>query len=70
MVRFPLVKRFIRLWLILAAAYLAITLAIAWIVSGSVIYPAETFAHILIVPLLQAVVLTALFRKRQNSQSS
>ncbi|MFB3903490.1 MAG: hypothetical protein ACE15E_08560 [Acidobacteriota bacterium] len=63
-------KHFFRLWLILASAYLVITLAICWIVSGSVVYPAETVAHILIVPVLQAVILAVLFRRRQNPQSS
>ncbi|RPJ55553.1 MAG: hypothetical protein EHM23_25845 [Acidobacteria bacterium] len=56
-------KQFFRIWLVLAVAYFAITLAIAWIVSGSLVYPTETVAHILIVPLLQAALLTILSRK-------
>ncbi len=70
MLRCRAVKHFFRLWLILAIAYLAITLAISWIVSGSVVYPTETLAHILIVPFLQAALLALLFRKRDNARHS
>ncbi len=70
MLRCRLVKHFFRLWLILGTAYLVITLAICWIVSGSVVYPIETTAHVLIVPLLQAALLALLLRKRLNSPSS
>jgi hypothetical protein len=58
-----LVKQFFRIWLVLGVAYLGITLAISWIVSGSVVYPTETIAHVLIVPLLQAALVTLLFRR-------
>lgn len=70
MLRFALVKRFFRLWLVLALAYAAITLSICGIVSGSIVYPAETIAHVAIVPLLQAALLAVLFRKRLDSPSS
>ncbi len=70
MLRCRAVKHFLRLWLILAIAYLAITLAISWIVSGSVVYPKETIAHFLIVPLLQAALLALIFRKRDDAPNS
>lgn len=66
----PTVKHFLRVWLVLTITYTAITLAICWIVSGSIVYPAETIAHVLIVPLIQAALLALLFRKRLDSQSS
>jgi len=64
------VKHFFRLWAVLATAYLTISLAISWIVSGSLVYPTEAIAHILIVPLLQAALLALLFRKRDNAPNS
>jgi len=66
--RFRLVKRFFRLWLILATAYLVLTLAICWIVSGSIVYPTETLAHVMIVPFLQAL-LVGLFTNRTEPQA-
>ncbi len=70
MLRCRLVKFLVRLWLILAPAYLVTTLAICWIVSGSVVYPTETVAHVLIIPLLQAALLAVLFRKREDPRKS
>ena len=70
MLRCRAVKHFFRLWAVLAIAYLAINLAISWIVSGSLVYPSEAIAHILIVPLLQAALLALIFRKRDKARSS
>jgi hypothetical protein len=63
------VKRFLRFWLVLAVAYPVIALAISWIVSGSIVYPAEMLAHIAIVPFLQAALLALLFRRPENPSS-
>jgi len=65
MLRFATVKRFFRLWLILAIAYLVLTLALCWIVSGSIVYPTETFAHVLIVPFVQAALIVLLAKSTE-----
>jgi len=61
-------RNFFRVWLILAPAYLVITVAVSYIVSGTIVYPAETLAHILIVPFLQAAVVAPFWRKGGQSQ--